>query len=145
MALDAQAEAAAAFNEGWGGNVPPEPVAEDEKLWGLLANLLGLFFVVGPLVAWLVKGDSRFVKFHALQMIFLNLVSFAAGIVLALCLTMLAMVPFVGMLVGTVIGPLFSLAMLVLLVFLGLKAKSGVLFKLPVLGALAYKHVYQAK
>lgn len=145
MAMDAQVEAVAAFKDGWGESAPPAPATEDEKLWGMLANFLGLFFIVGPLVAWFVKGDSRFVKFHALQMIFLNLVGFVVGIVLGICLTMLAMVPFVGMLVGTVVGPLFSLAMLVLLVFLGLKAKSGAIFKLPVLGAYACKSVYEVK
>lgn len=145
MSTDAKAAAAEVWNAGWGESQPPAQANEEEKLWGMLANVLGLFFIVGPLVAWFVKSGSKFVKFYALQMIFLHLAGLAVGIVLGVLFTVLAAVPLVGWLVVTLIGPLFSLAMLAVLVFLALKAKSGALYKLPALGAIACRTVYEAK
>ncbi|MCW8128814.1 MAG: DUF4870 domain-containing protein [Planctomycetota bacterium] len=144
MSVDAKAAAVAAFKEGWGDAAPPVAATEDEKTWGMLANLLGLFFVVGPAIAWFLKGDSKYVKFHALQMILVNLASFAVGIVLGVVFTVLAAVPAVGWTVISIVSPLFSLCMLGLLAFLALKAKNGVLFKVPALGAFAFKTVYPA-
>ena len=145
MSMDAKAAATAAFKEGWGGSAPPVEATEDEKLWGMLANLLGLIFIIGPVIAWFVKGDSKFVKFHALQMILLNVVCFVFGIALGICFSILAAVPGIGWTVISIVSPLFSLAILVLLVFLAIKAKGGSLYKLPALGAFAHKTVYEAK
>jgi uncharacterized protein len=41
---------------------PGGPTTEDEKLWGMLAHLAGLFFgVLGALIVWLIKKkESRF-------------------------------------------------------------------------------------
>jgi uncharacterized membrane protein len=47
----------------------PEPT-QDEKTMAFLAELLQIFtWVIGPLVILLVRSNSRFVKFHALQAI----------------------------------------------------------------------------
>jgi uncharacterized membrane protein len=145
MSMDAKAAAVEALKEGWGDSAPPVPATEDEKTWGMLANLLGLFFIIGPVIAWFVKGDSKFVKFHALQMILVNLVCFAVGIMLGVCFTVLAAVPLVGWAVVSIVSPLFSLAMLILLVWLAIKAKGGSLYKLPAIGSFAFKTVYEAK
>ena len=145
MSIDAKAAAVEALKEGWGDSAPPSPATEDEKTWGMLANVLGFFFIIGPVIAWFMKGDSKFVKFHALQMILVNVVCFTVGIVLGVCFTVLAAVPMVGWAVVSIVSPLFSLAMLVLLVWLAIKAKGGSLYKLPSIGAFAYKTVYEAK
>ncbi len=44
-------------------------VADDEKLWALLAHLapLACLAFIGPIIALLVKQDSPFVKYHAIQ------------------------------------------------------------------------------
>lgn len=87
MSTDAKAAAAKVWNAGWGEVQPPAQANEAEKLCGMLANVLGLIFIVGSLVAWFVKPSSKFVKFYALQMIFLHLAGLAVGIVLNVLLT----------------------------------------------------------
>ena len=129
-----------AVDVSWGASAPPSAPTEDEKLWGMLVNILGLFFVIGPLMAWLVKGTSNFVKFNAAQMLLVQAVLFALGVALGVCWQMLSAL-------GGLIYPLYGLlqlAFLICLVVLALKAKSGMLFRLPVLGAFAHKFIYGA-
>jgi uncharacterized Tic20 family protein len=50
---------------------------EDERIFAMLAHIFQIFtYWVGPLVIYLVKRDSRFVAFHALQALFFQLVCF---------------------------------------------------------------------
>ena len=44
-------------------------LADDEKLWAMLAHLspIACLAFIGPVVALLVKQDSEFVKYHAIQ------------------------------------------------------------------------------
>ena len=45
----------------------PAPT-QDEKTMAMLAHILQIFtWWIGPLVIFLVKQDSKFVRFHALQ------------------------------------------------------------------------------
>jgi uncharacterized protein len=141
--IDVSVMATGAMAQPWGPVQPPQPATEDEKLWGMLANILGLVFLIGPIVAYLVKGESKFVKFNALQMIFLQLACLVVAIILGIVFTVLASVPIVGTLVLSVLSPLLSLAMLVGLVLLALKAKEGILYRLPVIGEAARKNVYK--
>jgi uncharacterized Tic20 family protein len=51
---------------------PPSPAlyapTQDERTFALLAHVLGIFSgFIAPLVFFLVKRDSKFVSFHALQ------------------------------------------------------------------------------
>ncbi|HYF52018.1 MAG TPA: hypothetical protein VEJ63_21595, partial [Planctomycetota bacterium] len=121
-----QSAAAAAFAAGaWGKTNPPSAPNADEKLWGMLANALGIFWLIGPIVALLVKGStSPFVKFNAIQMIGWCLVGLALSIVLQIIATVLSAVP----IMLTLVWPLFSLiglAFLVLLVYLCIQAWNG--------------------
>jgi uncharacterized membrane protein len=139
---DMKAAAVASLNASWGEMAAPEAPSADEKLWGMLANLLGLFFLVGPIVAFVLKGNSKFVKFYALQMICWNVIAFAFCIVLGTCFQVLAAVPMVGMLVINVLSPLISLVFLAALIILALKANSGVIFRLPLVGQFAFGKAY---
>ena len=142
---DMQAAAAGLIAPGsWGESAAPTQPTADEKLWGMLANISGLFFLIGPIVVLLMKGSSKFVKFYALQMICWCFVGFALSIVLGVMFTVLAAVPMVGMLVINVLSPLISLVFLGLLIWLTLKANSGVIFKLPLIGNFAYSKAYDA-
>jgi uncharacterized Tic20 family protein len=54
------------------GTYPPKtffyPPSQDEKTFGLLAHVLGIFAgFIAPLVIFLIKRNSKFVSFHALQ------------------------------------------------------------------------------
>lgn len=54
----------------------PEPT-QDERTMALLANVLMIVTsFIGPLVIYLVKRESRFVSFHALQALFWQLAYF---------------------------------------------------------------------
>jgi uncharacterized membrane protein len=118
---------------------PTEQLVQDEKLWGLLSCVLGL---VGAILGLVLQPKSKFVKFWALQSIFLwvglMVVFTGLGIVM---MVMMTAVPFLGML-GMCFGPLAFLASLALAIFLGLKAYNGLIFKLPVIGDIAYKSAY---
>jgi hypothetical protein len=66
------------------------PVTQDEKLWGMLAHLAGFVGYATafgqylfPLIIYFVyKDKSKFVAFHALQSLFLQLACLVLGIVL---------------------------------------------------------------
>lgn len=137
-----QATAAESLKSPWGEMAAPEAPNADEKLWGMLANILGLFFLIGPIVALVLKGNSKYVKFYAIQMLCWNVVGFGLGVVLGVLFTVLATVPMIGMLVINILSPLLSLVFLVLLVFLALKANSGVIYKLPAIGEFSFKKAY---
>src|SRR3954470_19128550 len=57
---------------------PPQPFqpqlapfpTDDEKTLAMLNYILSIFGWIAPLVIWLVKRESKFVSFHALQMLF---------------------------------------------------------------------------
>jgi uncharacterized Tic20 family protein len=55
---------------------PPVPFpTEDDKNMAMLAYILSIFAAwIGPLIIWVVKKDSKFVAFHALQILFWHLV-----------------------------------------------------------------------
>jgi uncharacterized membrane protein len=139
----ATAAATEAMQAPWGPIDVPAP-SPDEKLWGMLANVLGLIFVVGPLIAFFMKGaQSKFVKFYAIQMLLIQLVALVFIIALTVVVQVLATVP----ILLTLMWPLFSLlnlAWLVALVILALKANSGVAFRVPVVGQFAYTKGYAA-
>jgi uncharacterized protein len=115
-----------------GGGYPPVPAgpggmqgqvtAEDKQL-ALIAHLSNIFFwLVGPLVLYLVKKDtSKFVAFHALQSLYLAL----AGIILT-----------------TITCGVGAFPILILNVIAAMKANEGQLYEYPVVGAMARKSVY---
>ena len=81
---------------------PPTGLADDEKLWAMLAHLspLACLAVIGPIVAMLVKQDSEFVKCHAIQAIVWQL-SMALLVTVISWVTCglgapIALVPFIG-------------------------------------------------
>ena len=127
----------------WGKTQPPNSPADDEKLWGLIANLLGLIFIIGPLVAMLVKGSSPYVKFHAVQMIGWQIVMFGVSLMLGVVFSILGAVPIVAHVASALFG-LIGLGCLLLLLYMALLAHKGTLFRLPFIGPFAMKTAYGA-
>ena len=78
--------------------MPPVPVAyptDDEKNMAMLSYILSIFSGwLAPLVIWLIKRDSKFVSFHALQILFWHCIY--------LVLTMIAMMFFMVGMIGSV-------------------------------------------
>ena len=101
---------------------------------GLQANIAGLLcYVLGwisGLVFILIEKESKFVRFHALQSIYV----FGALTVAAI---ILSWIPFIGF----VLGWLISVLGFVLWIVLMFKAYQGTMYKLPWVGNLAEKRV----
>jgi len=103
---------------------------------GIQANLGALLcyvpFLIGlilSIVFFVVEKQNKFLRFHALQSILLNVALIIIGAILAF-------IP----VIGWVLLPLVSLASIILVIVLMIKAYQGVQFKLPVIGEIAEKN-----
>ena len=137
-----KAAASEALNAPWGELKPTEELTADEKLWGMLANLLGLFWILGPALALILKGSSKFVKFNAIQMLCWHVVGIAIGFVCMIVSIVLVSIPFIGPLLTGLLFSLLSAASLAVVVLVAIKANSGVIYRLPLIGQFAYKNAY---
>lgn len=107
---------------------------EEKSSTGLAANVAGLLcYVLGwisGLVFILIEKKSNFVRFHALQSIYVFGVLHIASIVLG-------WVPLIGPILGWVV----SVLTLILWILLMVKAYQGKRYKLPWAGDLAERRV----
>jgi len=132
---------------------PPPPGAgdagaltADEKQWGMLSYLI-FPMLIGAIIALVTKGTSKFVKFHALQMIFFALSMFVIYIGLWICLVVVMFIPGLNVMFGVLMIPVFmllGLGSLVVIIMFGIKANNGETPKLPLIGNFAYKMAYGA-
>jgi len=99
----------------------------DENLAGLLCYVFG--FITG-VIFLLIEKDNRFVRFHALQSIFVSVAIFVLNIALNL-------IPFLGFLLSS----LLMIAALVVWIVLMVKAYQGQRFKLPIIGDMVEKQM----
>ena len=97
----------------------------DENVAGLLCYVLGW---ISGLVFILIERENKFVRFHAIQSIYVFGVITVASIVLG-------WIPVLGF----VLGPLIGLLGVVLWIVLMIKAYQGEMFKLPWVGNLVEK------
>ncbi len=98
-----------------------------ENVAGLLCYVLGW---VSGLVFVLIEQENKFVRFHAMQSIYVFGALTIAGIILG-------WIPFIG----GVLGWLISVLGFILWIILMIRAYQGVRFKLPWAGNLAEKWV----
>ena len=106
---------------------------------GMSENVAGTLAYVTfiPAIIFLVMepyNKSRFVRFHSFQCLFLCGASFLAHI----ALMFVSVVPFL-ILLTVPLHALVSLATIVLLVVLALKANQNQMYKLPIIGDMAEK------
>jgi uncharacterized membrane protein len=104
---------------------------------GLSDNAAGAlsYITIIPAILFLVMppyNQSPYVRFHAWQSVFLNVVGVALYIVLAI----LGRIPFFGLLVIPLMLVL-DLGLFILWLVAVLKAVNGQRFKIPIIGALA--------
>ena len=99
-----------------------------ENVAGLLCYVLGW---LSGLVFILIEKESKFVRFHALQSIYVFGVLTVASIILG-------WIPVVG---PMVLNPLLGLISVVLWIILMIKAYQGTKFKLPWAGNIAERQV----
>lgn len=131
----------------------PVEVTQDDRTMATLAHILQLVgWFIAPLVIFLIRRESRFVSFHALQALFLQIAYMAVGGVF--------MVGWFAIIFGTMFShpgpqngpppPVFFLfpliwlgfmglwvVMLVVAIVYGVKAGRGEWAEYPVLGPLA--------
>ena len=106
---------------------------------GMADNVAGMLAYVTfiPAIIFLVTppyNQSRFVRFHSYQSIFL----FVAVVGIQIALSVLTVVPFL-IFITAPLHLLVALAALVVWIILLLKANQGQMFKLPIIGDLAQK------
>jgi len=99
---------------------------------GLEANIAGLLcYVLGwvsGLVFFLIEKESKFVRFHAIQSVYVFGAITVAGIVLG-------WIPVIGLVIGSLIWVLGVILWIILMI----KAYQGEKFKLPMVGDWAEK------
>jgi uncharacterized Tic20 family protein len=132
------------------------PPTQDERNMAMLAHVLQLFGgFIAPLIIFLVKRDSRFVRFHALQPLIWHATFFVIMMVamFSLFLTMFLSIPMEAHAKSTqppvaffaMFGSVWLFAMgswiinLFLAIFFGIKAYEGQWARYPVIGNLAWK------
>ncbi len=128
----------------------------DERTLAMLAELLQLFsWIIGPAIIFLVKRDSKFVRFHALQamlwqafIIVLYVVCFAAFIPIMIFTTKQqspnsnqSAFPVLLMVGFWIAFALIALANMVLAIYFGVKANGGHWSRYPILGRIAWRFV----
>lgn len=105
-------------------------------------NILGLlsylFSPISALIIFLLEKRNRFVRFHALQSLFLA----GALIVLEIVSSILVRIPILG-LVFVCLSALVYIAAFVLWIVMMVQAYQGKMFKLPIIGDQAEKYANQ--
>jgi uncharacterized membrane protein len=106
---------------------------------GMADNVAGMLAYVTfiPAIIFLVTppyNQSRFVRFHSYQSIFL----FVAVVAIQVALSVLTVVPFL-IFITAPLHMLVALGAFILWIILLLKANQGQMFKVPVIGDLAQK------
>lgn len=97
----------------------------DENIGGMLCYI----FIVG-LVFLFMEKENRFIRFHALQAVFL-------GVFLLLVNIALGVIPVIGWFISLLMGPII----LILVIFMMYQAYQGKYYKLPILGEMVEKQL----
>lgn len=122
-----------------GSATPPAGAPTAASSAGLTDNVAGMlaYITIIPAIVFLVLepyNKRRFIRFHSFQCIFLTVAFIALGIVLSI----ITMIPFLGLIMIPV-HFLIWIGALVLWIILLMKAYQGQMFKLPVIGDMAEK------
>ena len=112
---------------------------QDEKIVAALSYFL--VFISG-MIALVFEKDNKFVRFHGLQ----STLWFLAIFVLRWAIGLVSSIPFVGWIIGLLLSPVsWALGIILVVSWLGLMfmAYQGREFKIPIIGDIAYNHVYK--
>lgn len=119
-------------------STPAKVTAEDNssKLLAAISYLLGVFAII----IYLLKKDDKFVKFHAMQAVLLNMLWFAVFVLWAVISTILAVVTIpvggVGGMAWFCVLPI-GLVALVAVIYGLWKAFQGEMYQMPLVGKFA--------
>ena len=105
---------------------------------GLTENVAGLLcyvlWWVSGIIFLLIEKENKFVRFHAIQ----SIVTFGGITVVSIALSILAVIPVLGVVFG-IINWLIGVLAFVLWIVLMVKAVKGTRYKLPWAGNIAEK------
>ena len=122
----------------------------DSNLGAMLCYILNFVCCLGlvlSIVFLITEKENRFVKFHAVQSLFLVALAVVANIViqiLQIVLTMVLNLANMGWIAGLLtwlLGCLVLFIFAVLIIIGGIKAYGGQWYKLPIIGEFAWKTV----
>ncbi len=123
------------------------PAAETTGLApNIAAGIACLFTIVGGIVFLVLEKKDKFVRFWAMQSLFLGGLALAVSIVTKVATLVFHFIPWVGTLLIVVIGLanlVFGIGWFVLYVISVVKAFSGQEWEIPYLGKLARKQLAQ--
>ena len=121
------------------GRAAAAPVPPVASAAGMADNVAGMlaYVTIIPAIIFLVMepyNKSRFIRFHSFQSVFF----FVAVLAIHIALSIITVVPFMIFLTFP-LHMLVFLGTIVLVVVLAIKANSGQMYKLPVIGDMAEK------
>jgi uncharacterized membrane protein len=111
------------------------------------AGLATFFPLIGGMVFLMIEKKDPFVRFYAMQSVFLGGLLFAVSIAVTLAELIFRQVPLIGWLVALgflTVNLVFSVGWLIVWIVTVVKALSNVEWEVPVLGALARKQLVKA-
>lgn len=107
---------------------------------GLAPNVAGalsyLFGIITGVIFFVLEKDNQFVRFHAMQSIIVS----AAFIIISIVLSIFAMVPILGWIVGALASMVLGIVGLILWLVLMFKAFQGQEWEVPILGKYARQY-----
>lgn len=107
----------------------------DENIAGLLCYLLG---VITGIIFYIIEKENKFVRFHAMQ----SIVVFGTLLIINwVVIPIIMMVPFLGWIIGGLLGFVVFVLSAVLWVLLMYKAYKGERYKVPFAGDIAERYV----
>ena len=105
----------------------------------LLAYLLSL---VGGIVIFMMEKENKFVRFHAMQSIILNIVALITFVILSVLMAIVtALTAGIGGICGIVLFPLLGVAFAVFALIAMIKGYQGEMYKIPLIGDFAEKYI----
>jgi uncharacterized membrane protein len=130
-----------AFCPGCGRNTAQPVLGTTGGIRDNIAGALAYFTFIPAIIFLVVEPfkNNRFIRFHALQSIFMTIVGLAAGLALKLVFLILSLIPWLGHLLLLLISVIIFLGCVILWLVLLVKALQGELFKLPFIGELALR------
>ena len=102
----------------------------NDKVYGIL-SYIGILVLV-PLLA----GKSQFARFHANQGLVLFIADIVLGAVIGISVGVLSLIPFVGIVIGSILSGVLGLAIFILMIMGIVNAVNGEMKPLPVIGGI---------
>lgn len=102
----------------------------NDKVYGIL-SYIGILVLV-PLLA----GKSQFARFHANQGLVLFIADIVLGAVIGISVGVLSLIPFVGIVIGSILSGVLGLAIFILMIMGIVNAANGEMKPLPVIGGI---------